>query len=245
MDWREYLIGWPMPMPTFDIVSEGTTLLVVDMQYSSVHPDYGLSRLIRMNYPEIANYYLPRVTNLVIPNIRRLLDLFRHNRLQVVYLTLGAESPDGRDMAALIKQRQDQRRAKGEATTTFTEGTLEHSVIDELRPEGDELVLNKTSYGGFNSTGLDYILRHMGIRSLVIVGVGTDICVETTARDAADRGYNCVLVEDACATFDLVSHEATLRTFAKVFGMVKSTDEVVSELSARLRQVSPASGLAK
>jgi hypothetical protein len=55
MDWREYLAGWRMPMPTFEIGPEGTALLIVDMQYSSVHPDYGLARLVRMNHPEIAD----------------------------------------------------------------------------------------------------------------------------------------------------------------------------------------------
>ena len=189
-------------MPKFEIVPERTALLVVDMQYSSVHPDYGLSRLVRMNYPEIANYYLTRVSNLVIPNIRWLLTLFRQNNMPVVYLTLGSEHPYGRDMAPLIKQRQIQRRAQEEITTTFIKGTREHSVIEELKPEGNDLVVNKTSYGGFNSTGLDSILRHLDVENLVITGVGTDICVETTARDAADRGYKCILVEDACATFD-------------------------------------------
>ena len=231
MDWREYLAGWRMPMPKFEIRSEGTALLVVDMQYSSVHPDYGLSRLVYLNYPGIANYYFPRVSNLVIPNIRKLLTVFRQNEMQIVYLTLGSEHPDGMDMAPLIKHRQAQRRAQEGVTTTFIKGTLEHAVIEELKPEGNDLVINKTSYGAFNSTGVDSILRHLRVESLVITGVGTDICVETTARDAADRGYNCVLVEDACATFDQISHEATLRTFAKVFGMVKSTEQVIAELS--------------
>lgn len=233
MDWQVYLARWPMPMPQFEMVREGTALLVVDMQYSSVHPDYGLSRLVGENYPDIAEYYLPRVSKLVIPNICRLLKLFRQNEMQIVYLTLGTEHRDGGDMAPLIKQRQLQRQAQAERTTTFIKGTLEHSVIEELKPEGKDLVINKTCYGAFNSTGLDSILHHLEVKNLVIVGVGTDICVETTARDAADRGYNCVLVEDACATFDQISHEATLRTFAKVFGMVKSTEDVVAELSRR------------
>ncbi|CAG1004716.1 partial nicotinamidase/pyrazinamidase, partial [Anaerolineae bacterium] len=180
----------------------------------------------------IANYYFPRVSNLVIPNIRKLLTIFRQNEMQVVYLTLGSEHPDGRDMAPLIKHRQAQRRAQEGTTTTFVKGTLEHSVIEELKPTGNDLVINKTSYGAFNSTGMDSILHHLKVKCLVITGVGTDICVETTARDAADRGYNCVLVEDACATFDQISHEATLRVFAKVFGMVKSTDQVITELSS-------------
>ncbi len=230
MDWQEYLARWPMPMPQFDLVPEGTALLVVDMQYSSVHPDHGLSRLVRENYPEIAEYYLPRVSKVVIPNVCRLLGLFRQNDMQVVYLTLGTEHRDGSDMAPLLKQRQLQRQARAETTTTFIKGTREHSVIEVLKPEGKDLVINKTSYGGFSSTGLDSILRHLEVTNLVIVGVGTDICVETTARDAADRGYHCVLVEDGCATFDQISHEATLRTFAKVFGMVKSTEEVIAAL---------------
>jgi nicotinamidase-related amidase len=232
MNWREELASWPLPMVEFEVVPSKTALLIVDMQYCCAHPDYGLGRELQRDHPELAAYYLPRVTDIVVPNIRKLISFFRESGLRIVYLTVGSELPDGSDLSQLIKRRQAPRLSLGRQSTIFRKGTFEHSIVEELEPEEDELVINKTSFGAFNSTNLDGVLRNMGIESLIITGVGTDVCVETTARDAADRGYSCVLVEDACATLEQSSHEATLLAFAKFFGgMVRNTEEVIDELS--------------
>ena len=228
--WRESLTGWRMPRPDFQIVPDTSALLLTDMQYWAIHPEYGLAKVVQKDYPEIARYFFPRLKSLVIPNNRRLLDFFRNNHLRIVYLTVGPELTDGSDLSPIIKRRVSQRQAKGQPIAVFRKGTFEHSIIEELKPQEGELVVNKTSFGAFNSTSVDRILANMRIESLIVTGVATDMCVETTARDAADRGYNCVLVEDSCATFDEASHEAALRAFAKSFGMVKSTSEVIAEL---------------
>ena len=68
--------------------------------------------------------------------------------------------------------------------------------------------MNKNPASPFNSTGIDHYLRNMALETLVIVGLATGACVMSTTRGAADRGYNCILVEDACATIDPVSHES-------------------------------------
>jgi biuret amidohydrolase len=99
-----------------------------------------------------------------------------------------------------------------------------------LEPRPGELVVNKTTYGPFNSTGLDHALRSMNVASLVGGGVVTNVCVETTARDAADRGYEVVLVDDGCAAFSPEIHEATLLSFQGPFGRVRTTDEVLALL---------------
>ena len=92
--------------------------------------------------------------------------------------------------------------------------------------------MNKTTYGTFTSTGLDHALRSMGVDSLVVGGVVTNVCVETTARDAADRGYEVVLVEDGCAAYSPEIHDATLLSFQGPFGRVRTTDEVLALLKA-------------
>ena len=236
MGWREGLAGWRMPRPQFRAVPDTTVLLITDMQYWAIHPEYGLAKVVQRDYPEIAHYFFPRLRSLVVPNNRRLLDFFRHNDLRIVYLTVGPELPDGSDLSPIIKRRVSQRQAEGQPVTVFRKGTFEHSIIEELKPQEGELVVNKTSFGAFNSTGIDRFLANMGIESLVITGVATDVCVETTARDAADRGYNCILVEDACATFNQASHEAALCSFARSFGMVESTGEVIAELESGLER---------
>ena len=80
----------------------------------------------------------------------------------------------------------------------------------------------------------------MGITGLVIVGVIIEGGVETTARDAADRGYDCILVEDGCAS-DLgrETHEATLLSFARMFGEVKTTDEVLEQFKETAQEKPP------
>ena len=90
------------------------------------------------------------------------------------------------------------------------------------------LVINKTTYGTFTSTGLDRALRNLGIDTLVIGGVVTNVCVETTARDAADHGDTVVVVDDACAAFSPEIHEAALVSFQGPFGRVRSADEVIA-----------------
>ncbi len=94
--------------------------------------------------------------------------------------------------------------------------------------------MNKTTYGTFASTGLDHTLRFMGIDTLVIGGVVTNVCVETTARDAADMGYQTILVDDACAAFSPEIHEATLLSFQGPFGRVRTADEVLTLLKQAL-----------
>ena len=95
-----------------------------------------------------------------------------------------------------------------------------------------EKMLNKTSSGTLNSTMLDQTLRNMGVESLIVSGVTTDVCVETTARDAADRGFQVIVVEDACTAFSEDLHRAALQEFSLAFGRVRKTEEVLELLSA-------------
>ncbi len=96
--------------------------------------------------------------------------------------------------------------------------------------------MNKTSSGAFNSTSIERTLLNIGIDGLVITGVVTHACVETTARDAADRGFKCILVDDACATFSQDVHDATMKAFAIHYGRVATTDEVLAYIQRRLKK---------
>ena len=153
--------------------------------------------------------------------------------MKIVYLTVGPVLPDGSDELFLRKLRKEGARK----ALLFPQGTFEHGILEEVKPKAGELVINKTSSGAFNSTAIDQTLRNTGIDSLVITGVATHACVETTARDAADRGYNCVLVDDACAAFTEDYHYATLRVFSMHFGKVQTTKEIITYLKERLQPV--------
>jgi nicotinamidase-related amidase len=147
-----------------------------------------------------------------------------------VYTTVASGLPDGRDLMPIFQQRNAATRAAVGDVAIPARADAWARIVDALEPRPGELVVNKTTYGTFNSTGLDHALRSLGIASLVVGGVVTNVCVETTARDAADRGYDVVLLEDGCAAFSPEIHEATLVSFQGPFGRVRTTDEVLALL---------------
>ncbi|HKU98001.1 MAG TPA: isochorismatase family cysteine hydrolase [Vineibacter sp.] len=105
-------------------------------------------------------------------------------------------------------------------------------IIDELRPADDDLIVEKYGYGAFHDTGFAGQLETLGVRSLVITGTVTQICVEETAREAFHHGFPTTLVADAVSSFDAELHAATLRNFAMKFGWVEDSDAVVKRLAA-------------
>ena len=117
------------------------------------------------------------------------------------------------------------------APTLWHKGSFEHGVIEALAPAEADLVLDKNTSSAFNSTGIEWLLRNMHMDTLVVLGMATDMCVETTARDAADRGFNVIIVEDASATFFERHHRAALSGFARVFGQVWTTERVLGALA--------------
>lgn len=104
-------------------------------------------------------------------------------------------------------------------------------VIDELAPAPGESVVDKLGYGSFHGTDLDARLRTLGVRSLVITGTVTQICVEETAREAYHHGYATTIVADAVSSFAPDLHAATLRNFAMKFGWVSDAGQVIAALN--------------
>jgi biuret amidohydrolase len=231
-DWREQLASWRLPVPDFPVVPAESALVVVDMQYMDAHPDYGLGKVFATVDPSRARYYFTRLREVVIPNIQRLLAVFRADDLRVVYLTLGPALQDGSDLSPNFRRRYRLEEQSFGFRVTYPLGTPGHRILDEIAPRPNELVINKTANSAFNASDIDRILRNLEVRTLILTGVGTDVCVETTARDAVDRGFNCTIVEDGCATLDEDSHNAALLAFAKWFGKVAGTHEVIARLRA-------------
>lgn len=200
-------------------------LLIVDMQYASTSRDHGLgARLRERGRVADGTYRFDRIERLVVPNLQRLLAVARRGAVRVVYLTVGSEVSDFSDLPLHM-------RAYNEWVGNVR-GRREHEILDELCPLETELVLNKVTTGGFSSSSLDACLRALGVTDLLIAGVSTNSCVETTARDAADRGYRTVLIDDACAAARPELHEATLTSFRRFFGRVATTDELIAELGS-------------
>ena len=111
-------------------------------------------------------------------------------------------------------------------------GTWGAQIIDELRPQQSEHLVVKKGFGGFTNTPLATILRNMGVNTCVVSGVTTCVCVSTTVRGGVEYNYRMIVVSDAVAEVDRTTHEAELRTMARIFADVKTTDEVIETLDS-------------
>ncbi len=199
-----------------------SALVIVDMQYASGHREGALGRRMRDERSNLTDYRFDRIEQLVIPNILRMAPVLRAGGGEVVYITQGAERADCADAAPHMR--------KFYAATGNHLGSHEHDILDELTPDPRDYLVNKRSIGAFASTGIDQLLRSLGREQLYMTGISTNMCVESTAREAADRGYAVTMVEDACATTHADLHEAAMRNFQRLFGRVLSTEEVLVEL---------------
>src|SRR5579871_167717 len=228
--WRQRLQEWPLPLPRFPLDLRKSALLIIDMQYGSADPEHGVGPYLRTHRPAIAEYYYGRVRNSVVPNIQRLQALFRRSARPVIYLTIGFTRADRGDGLPLLRQIDDDLAALTAGGPLVRHGSRANTVIEPIAPIDGETVINKTSMGAFNSTAIDQMLRNMDITTVITTGVSTECCVATTARDAADRGYHVLLVEDACTAVTPYLQESSLVTFAAMFGRVAATDATIREL---------------
>ncbi len=197
-------------------------LVMIDMQYATGSRQGALARKLQAEGSRVGDYRFARIEQKVLPNTLRLRTHFSQLGRPVLHVTIGAAHADALD-APLHMRR------------LFTEfrnfvGSREHEILDELKPLPGEHVLRKTTIGAFASTNIDSLLRALGCEQLYLTGVSTNMCVETTAREAADRGYGVTLVEDACGTTHEDLHQVTMRNFQRLFGRVRSCDEALAEL---------------
>lgn len=193
-------------------------LLVVDMQNDFVRAGAPL---------EVAD---ARAT---IPAQRRLLEAFRERGLPVVYTRFLSRETDNLLWLWSPQCQPGDRACWPGHVRAYedAEGMLDCvAVVDELAPKPGELVIDKYGYGSFHGTELGERLAGLGVRSLVVTGTVTQICVEETAREAFHHGYRTTVVSDAVSSFAPDLHAAALKNFAMKFGWVADTDTVLQWL---------------
>lgn len=195
-------------------VSDHTALLLVDMQRAWLDPQFDP----HLTEPG-GEYFRSRVRTQVVPNQQRLLNGFRAAQQNVLHTVIESLTADGRDRSLDHKL----------SNLNVPKGSPQAQIIAELAPAENEIYLPKTSSGVFNSTNIDYVLRNLATRHLIIAGIVTDQCVDMAVRDAADRGYLVTLVEDACATHTAERHDACLNAI-KGYCWITDTDTVLGRL---------------
>jgi len=177
-------------------------LLFVDVQNYNARPDGGeYAGLGPAERDSRHGWFFQTMRDVAVPNMQRLQTACRGAGIEVMYTVIEALTRDGRDMSLDYKI----------SGLFVPRGSHDAQVLDAIAPAGDEIVLPKTSSSVFISTNIDYVLRNLGVRSLIIAGVLTDQCIDSTVRDACDLGYLVTVPTDACATLSAERHDWALR----------------------------------
>ena len=177
-----------------------------------------------------------RRTSSVIPRIKDVVTVAREAGLTIVHTREG-HLPDLSDCPE-SKQRKMRRTGyeygqKGPKGRFFTRGTWNNDIVDALKPLPGEIVIDKPGKGAFYSTDLDAILRAGDITTLIVCGVTTHVCVSSTLREAADRGFDSILLADCCQSYEEELHQGALdvlRMPAALFGWLATSDDFIALL---------------
>jgi ureidoacrylate peracid hydrolase len=193
-----------------------TALLVIDMQNGFCHPQGSFAKLgldVSM-------------CNAAIAGCRLLVDAAHAAGVPVIY-TRYVYRADYRDGGVLVQEIMPALGSSG----SLAAGTWDAELVDELPATADDFVIDKNRYSAFYGTGLEPVLTSLGVRNLVICGVTTNMCVETSARDASQRDYRVFVVSDATGELDKARHDMALATLGFGFGAVVETVDVTAAWS--------------
>lgn len=212
-----------------------TALIVVDVQRNFVDPAQPFMRAAELMSPGVTDGYRHRLEHTVMPNISRLVERFRAAGLPIAYTGTGTRRDDRADLPGWLHGFDEMSNSLlGEPMWPPAEDPswdIDHSIA----PDEADLVVNKTSSGAFATTDLERSLRQRGVESLVVTGLTTDVCVSTTAREAADRSFDTVVAADACTTLSEAMHTGSLEAFALAFGSVRPTEAILAGLPTAAR----------
>ncbi len=211
----------------FPFYPEQTALVIIDMQ-NDFCAYGGFGERLGNNVES---------TRAIIPTIETLLRTFRKHKLKIIHTREG-HLPDLSDCPSSKKRRSKVQGAgigdEGSMGRILVRGEKGHQIVTELTPLEGEPIIDKPGKGAFYQTNLHETLQETGVKSLILTGVTTHVCVHSTLREANDRGYECLVLEDATAAFEKEDHEAAIRMVHQqggIFGWVSDSKQLLRLLA--------------
>lgn len=199
---------------------DATALIVIDLQRAFLSPGGYLAR----------KGYDPAPLRAILPTVNRVIAAARAAGCLIVHTRQGYRA-DLADMASL--DRHARRAVNVEDLGGLVRGSPDFEIVPEIEVRDTDIIIDKTANGAFTYTELEPVLRVQGITHLLLAGCTTDVCVHCTLREANDRRFQCLLIEDACASGDAYAHAAAVHMVTVeggIFGAVAKADAVVTGL---------------
>lgn len=197
--WKKKISQYSKRVKKFKLTN--SALLIIDMQ------NYFLN--------ERSHAYVPS-SRVILKNIAQLLNLFRKKKLPIIFTYF-----------AVKKNEKD--TIKDWWNDTVNVGSSQSRIVEEIKPKEEEGVLRKRTYSSFYNTKLERFLKKHNVKNLLITGVLTNLCCETTAREAFVRNFNVFFVMDATATYNEEMHLFSLINLSYGFATLVSTEEIISK----------------
>ena len=213
------------PEPDDPVLQRGkVALLVIDVQnvYLTRPDPATLDADGRATYAAWTPFH-ERMRGTVIPAIRKLQARFRRDGHEILYARIACHTRDGRD-------RSLSQKLPGWNNLLLPKDEWESQVVPDIAPQGDEIVVTKTTDSALTGTNLRLLLNNLGVAHVVCCGIFTDQCVSSTVRSLADESFAVTVVEDACAAGSDVLHGQELEIINMIYCHVMSSDELIGYL---------------
>lgn len=196
-----------------------TALLVIDVQSTYLEDKDTPQETARWRP------FYDRMRDTVIPNNARMIAECRRRGVEVIFARIACHKDDGRD-------RSLSQKKPGFNYLLLPKNRADSQIVPELAPQGDEIVVTKTTDSVLTGTNLRLLLRNMGIKDVVVAGIFTDQCVSSSVRSLVDESFGGVVVEDCCAAATMELHRHELEIINMIYCHVVQLDEALSFFTA-------------